>query len=69
MGHIKEPAGIDLIVSPMPLSTEDRQMLSAIIAKYKTTGEIPKVKKIKKSDTATKAKRSRLKKLLLPKSQ
>ena len=68
MGHIKEPPGIDLTVSPMPLSTEDRQILSAIIAKYKATGEVPKVVRTKKFDTVAKAKRSRVKKRLLPKS-
>ncbi len=42
MGHIKEPKGIDLIVNPMPLSVEDRAAISAIIADYKRTGEVPK---------------------------
>ncbi len=45
MGHIKEPAGVDLNVGPMPFSEEDRQEISAIIAKYKSTGEVPKVAK------------------------
>lgn len=45
MGHIKEPAGVDLNVGPMPFSDEDRQEISAIIAKYKSTGEVPKVAK------------------------
>lgn len=30
-------ADIDLIVEPMPLSDEDRQAISSIIAHYKTT--------------------------------
>lgn len=48
MAHIKEPIGIDLIVKPMPLSQEDRQAISAIIASYKMTGEMPLfVKKVK----------------------
>ena len=42
MGHIKEPVGVDLNVGPMPFSAEDRQEISAIIAQYKSTGEIPK---------------------------
>lgn len=42
MGIIKEPIGIDLNISPMSLSDEDRQALSTIIARYKSTGEIPK---------------------------
>jgi hypothetical protein len=40
MGYIKEPIGIDLIVSPMPLSDDDRQKISAVIAHFKKTGEI-----------------------------
>jgi hypothetical protein len=27
MGHIKEPAGIDFVVDPTPLTTEDRKKL------------------------------------------
>ena len=42
MGYIKEPVGVDLNLSPMPFSDEDRQEISAIIAQYKSTGEIPK---------------------------
>lgn len=38
MGYIKEPAGIDFIVDPTPLTTEDRKMISEIIAYYKATG-------------------------------
>lgn len=43
MGYIKEPDNIDLNVGPMPLSTEDRLTVSAIIAQFKSTGEIPTV--------------------------
>ena len=39
MGHIKEPAGIDFVVDPTPLTTEDRKMISEIIAYYKATGQ------------------------------
>lgn len=42
MGYIKEPAGVDFVVSPLPFSVEDRQAVSAIIARYKITREIPK---------------------------
>lgn len=42
MGYIKEPVGVDLNISPMPFSDKDRQEISAIIAHYKSTGEIPK---------------------------
>jgi len=37
------PIGVDLNIGPIPLSDEERQALSAIIAQYKTTGEVPKV--------------------------
>ena len=48
MGHIKEPKGVDLNIGPMPLSDEDRKAVSAIIARYKKTGEVPKpVRKVK----------------------
>jgi len=43
MGHIKEPEGVDLNIGPMPFSAEDRQAVSAIIAQYKSTGEMPKL--------------------------
>ena len=43
MGYIKEPANIDLNVGPMPLSTEDRKAVSAIITQFKSTGEISTV--------------------------
>ena len=38
MGHIKEPAGIDFVVDPTPLTSEDRKKISEIIAFYKRTG-------------------------------
>lgn len=38
MGHIKEPAGIDFIVDPTPLTAEARKKISDIIAFYKATG-------------------------------
>jgi hypothetical protein len=41
MGYIKEPNGIDFLVSPMPLSDEDRQTISAFICAYKMTGKLP----------------------------
>ncbi len=43
MGIIKEPPGIDLNIGPLPLTNEDREAVSAIIARYKSTGEIPKL--------------------------
>lgn len=51
MAYIKEPNGIDLVVKPMVLSIEDRQLISSIIASYKETGEMPQiVQKTKASD-------------------
>jgi len=38
MGYIKEPAGIDFVVDPTPLTTADRKKISEIIAYYKATG-------------------------------
>ncbi len=66
MGYIKEPTGVDLNISPMPFSDEDRQEISAIIAQYKSTGEIPKPvrkpkTKRKKSAAITDGTRARLK--------
>lgn len=73
MGYIKEPAGVDFVVSPMPFSVEDRQAVSAIIARYKITGEIPKpsykvkARKGGKPASATKPKHSHAKKATPPK--
>ena len=38
MGYIKEPAGIDFVVDPTPLTTEERKKISEIISYYKATG-------------------------------
>ena len=38
MGHIKEPAGIDFVVDPTPLTMKDGKRISEIIAYYKATG-------------------------------
>lgn len=39
MGSIKEPAGIDFVVDPTPLTASDRKKISEIIAYYKATGK------------------------------
>ena len=39
MGYIKEPAGVDFVVDPTPLTTADRKKISEIIAHYKATGK------------------------------
>jgi hypothetical protein len=44
MGYVKEPVGVDLNIGPTALSAEDRQTLSAVIAQYKLTKEVPKSK-------------------------
>lgn len=45
MGHLKEPKGVDFFVDPTPLSKEDRQQISEIIAYYKRTGKKMPAKK------------------------
>ncbi len=39
MGYIKEPAGIDFVVDPTPMTDADRKRISEIIAYYKATGK------------------------------
>jgi hypothetical protein len=39
MGYIKEPAGINFLVDPTPLTVADRKKISEIIAYYKATGK------------------------------
>ena len=39
MGYIKEPAGVDFVVDPTPLTAVDRKKISEIIAYYKATGK------------------------------
>lgn len=74
MGYIKEPVGVDLNIGPMPLSDEERQAVSAIIAQYKSTGEVPKFSgkaKVtkKKKLSASNAGKSKLKKKAIPASE
>jgi hypothetical protein len=45
MGYIKEPAGIDFVVDPTPLTNEERKKISEIIAYYKVTGRKMPLKK------------------------
>jgi hypothetical protein len=61
MGHIKEPIGVDLNVAPMSLSAEDRQTLSAVIAHYKLTKEVP----MSESKLAKNSSRKRTARLLM----
>ena len=39
MGYLKEPPGVDFVVDPTPLTTEERERISEIIAYYKATGK------------------------------
>ena len=50
MGYIKEPAGINFVVDPTPLTAADRKKISEIIAYYKATG---KKMPLQKSTTKT----------------
>jgi len=54
MGYIKEPAEIDFVVDPTPLTTEDRKKISEIIAYFKSTGRKMKLSKsqIRPKDTS-----------------
>jgi hypothetical protein len=80
MGYIKEPVGVDLNIGPMPFSDEERQSVSAIIAQYKSTGEVPKFsgkakvtkkKKLSASNAIDRsnAGKSKLKKKAIPTSE
>jgi hypothetical protein len=48
MGYIKEPKGVDFVVEPVPLTPEDRQMISDAIALYKSTGKITRAPRVKR---------------------
>jgi hypothetical protein len=50
MGYKKEPAGINFVVDPTPLTAADRKKISEIIAYYKATG---KKMPLQKSTTKT----------------
>jgi hypothetical protein len=50
MGHIKEPAGIDFVVDPTPVTAEDRKLISEVIAYYKASGKkVPLAKLVKRA--------------------
>ena len=66
MGYIKEPAGIDFVVDPTPLTAADRKKISEIIAYYKETGRkmpAPNNQK-KKPNTKTRSKTPPKKRIL-----
>jgi hypothetical protein len=59
MGHIKEPNGIDFFVDPTPLTKEDRQQITELIAYYKRTGKkIPVTKTTSRKRLSQKKKTS-----------
>jgi len=60
MAHIKEPNGVDFFVDPTPLTKQERQQISDLIAYYKRTGR----KKLM-SKTISKRKISGVKKTLV----
>jgi hypothetical protein len=62
MGYIKEPAGVDFVVDPTPLTAADRKKISAIIAHYKATG---KKMPLQKSTAKTRLASKRSKKTLV----
>ncbi len=68
MEHIKEPEGIDLSLSPIPLTDENKKQISEIIAEYKKTGKVPKVLRRKKK-VASRVAESAVKKEALPQKE
>lgn len=61
MGYIKEPAGVDFVVDPTPLTTADRKRISEIIAYYKATGKkMPTPKSTTKTRLAKTSKKKAL---------
>ncbi len=60
MGYIKEPAGIDFIVDPTPLTTADRKKISEIIAYYKATGKKMPLQKSKRKARLTNTRKKRV---------
>lgn len=62
MGYIKEPEGIDLMLSPIPLTEDDKKLISEMIAEYKKTKKIPKSLRRKKKVTSRVSTRASAKK-------
>jgi hypothetical protein len=58
MGYIKEPAGIDFVVDPTPLTAADRKKISEIIAYYKATGKKMPLQKSNRKSRLTNKKRA-----------
>ena len=66
MGNITPTSSIDLIIESTPLTLEDRQEISNIIAKFKVTGEIPKpiIKQSNKKHNGKNKLKSKMKKFI-----
>jgi len=45
MGLVREPKGVDLVVGHSVLTKEDKKIISDVIATFKKTGKIPRVRK------------------------
>jgi hypothetical protein len=58
MGYIKEPAGIDFVVEPTPVTAADRKKISEIIAYYKATGKKMPLQKSNRKIRLTNKKRA-----------
>ena len=48
MGYIKKPKGVNFVVEPHVVTTEDKKIISEAIAHYKATGKFKKVPKSKR---------------------
>lgn len=57
MGFIKEPAGIDFVVDPTPLTSTDRKKISEIIAYYKATGRKMPIQKTTSRSHSTRSRK------------
>ena len=57
MGFIKEPAGINFVVDPTPLTSTERKRISEIIAYYKATGRKMTLKKTMSQSHTTRARK------------
>ena len=44
--YIKEPIDVDLVVAPIPLTSEDKTIISACIAAYKKKKRTPRKKTV-----------------------
>ena len=58
MGYGKEPKGVDFVIEPHVVTSEDRRIISEAIAHYKATGKFKKAAKPKRARrTAKKVKK------------